>query len=430
MLLNCTSAITKINLNALGRSNYARAFYNSSILNNTVGKTNPIPDSVKISKTAGKTSQETTSQKTINTTEASQGPTGIVFMNMGGPSKTSETFDFLYQLFADYDLIPISRKYQPRIARWIAKFRTPKIIKQYDSIGGGSPIKYWSNYQCHEICKKLDKLNPKMAPHKPYLAFRYAKPLTDETLKQMQKDGIQRAVAFSQYPQFSYSTTGSSINELERQIVKLDPQRKIKWSIIDRWPVSSGLIDAFVENINAKLLEFPKEVRDNVVLIFTAHSLPMDVVNTGDSYPAEVGATVYKVMEKLKFKNPYRLCWQSQVGPKPWLGAQTVSITEEIAPKADGIIYIPIAFTSDHIETLFEIQNELIGHSPYKDKLKRCESLNGSETFINGLAQLLLQHLQNGENISFPKQLKLDFELGKSKDPVKNLNTLFNYHRE
>lgn len=347
---------------------------------------------------------------------AGKGPTGIVFMNMGGPATVPETYDFLYQLFSDNDLIPISAKYQPIIAKFIARFRTPKIAEQYKEIGGGSPIRKWSEYQSARVCEILDEIHPETAPHKPYVAFRYAKPLTGDTYEQMLKDGVQRAVAFSQYPQFSYSTTGSSINELWRQIKTLDPERNISWSVIDRWPTQPGLIKAFAENITKKLEEFPAEIRDKVVVLFSAHSLPMDVINTGDAYPAEVGATVYHVMKELKFKNPYRLVWQSQVGPKPWLGAQTAAISEFLAPKEPGLVFVPIAFTSDHIETLHEIDLGVIGESEHRDKLKRCDSLNGSETFIKGMADLVKDHLDNGPR--FSNQLELDFALGKSSDAI------------
>lgn len=353
-------------------------------------------------------------------------PTGIVFMNMGGPSTVPETRDFLYQLFSDNDLIPISRKYQPMIAKFISKFRTPKIEKQYKEIGGGSPIRKWSEYQAKRVCEILDETCPETAPHKPYVAFRYARPLTSETYERMLKDGVRKAIAFSQYPQFSYSTTGSSINELWRQIKKLDPERTINWSVIDRWPTNKGLVKAFADNITAKLQEYPEDIRKDVVLLFSAHSLPMDVINTGDAYPAEVGATVYRVMEQLKFCNPYRLVWQSQVGPKPWLGAQTADVTEWLAPSEKGLIYIPIAFTSDHIETLFEIDLEVIGESEYKDKLKRCDSLNGSETFIEGCADLVKEHLESGELYS--KQLPLDFRLGRSSDTFEHPSQVFGDH--
>mgnify|MGYP003362211899 FL=1 len=360
-----------------------------------------------------------------------KGATGVVFMNMGGPSTIPEVHDFLYELFADNDLIPINRRFQPLIAKYIAKFRTPKIEKQYQEIGGGSPIRKWSEIQSKGVCDLLDKISPETKPHLPYVAFRYARPLTDETYKKMLADGVTRAVALTQYQQFSYSTTGSSINELWRQVKKLDPERSIVWSSIDRWPTNQALIEAFSTNITKKLSEFPADIRDKVVILFSSHSLPMDVINTGDSYPAEVAATVYHIMKKLKFKNPYRLTWQSQVGPKPWLGAQTLAISKFLSAqgrdKVPGICFVPVSFTTDHIETLHEVDIGMIEESPYRDILKRCDSLNGSEILIKGMAEMVRDHLKEGALYS--KQLPLDFVLGKSSDPA-DLNQLFGDHRK
>ncbi|KAG7811638.1 hypothetical protein KL921_001904 [Ogataea angusta] len=338
----------------------------------------------------------------------------VMFMNMGGPSTIPETYDFLYRLFSDGDLIPFGR-FQNFIAKIIAKRRTPKIESHYREIGGGSPIRKWSEYQAQKVCEKLDVESPETAPHKPYVAFRYANPLTEETYKQMLKDGVTRAVAFSQYPQFSYSTSGSSLNDLYRVSQRVDPERQIEWSVIDRWPKNDGLTTAFANHIKDSLNEFPAEVRDKVVLLFSAHSLPMEIVNRGDSYPAEVAATVYSVMEKLNFSNPYRLVWQSQVGPKPWLGAQTAKITKKLVDEVDdsqapGVVIIPVAFTSDHIETLHEIDLELKEELDAPHKMIRCESLNGDPVFIDGLVELVKDHLQKNERYS--KQLPLDYILG------------------
>lgn len=340
--------------------------------------------------------------------------TGVVFMNMGGPSKVKETYDFLLRLFSDGDLIPFGI-FQKPLAKFIAKRRTPSIEKNYQDIGGGSPIRYWSEYQCKKVCEILDKNRPQSAPHKPYVAFRYANPLTEDTLKKMLDDGVTRAVAFSQYPQFSYSTTGSSINELYRKTLELDPERKIKWSVIDRWPKQAGMVKAFSQHITDKLNEFPEEDRSKVLVLFSAHSLPMEIVNRGDSYPAEVAATVYAIMEKLKFSNPYRLVWQSQVGPKPWLGGQTAKIVESLEKRDDvkGIVLVPVAFTSDHIETLHELDIELIEECENPEKVKRAESLNGNEDFISGLADLVSEHLDKKEPYS--SQLELDCILGGQK---------------
>ncbi len=290
------------------------------------------------------------------------------------------------------------------------------------------------------MCKILDEISPATAPHKPYVAFRYANPLTELTYRQMLADGFGngrggRAVAFTQYPQYSCSTTGSSLNELWKWRQRLEGKAgplddgsdgTIKWSVIDRWPVHTGLVEAFAQNIEAKLMEYPEEKRDKVVLLFSAHSLPMTVVNrgvfchffhlhsldpntnpsAGDPYPAEVGATVHAVMNRLKHVNPYRLCWQSQVGPQPWLGPQTSTTVEDYVAKGQkDLLLIPIAFTSDHIETLYELDEEIIGESGHGETVKRVESLNGSPVFIQALADLAKSHL--GSKVACSTQMGL-----------------------
>ncbi len=263
------------------------------------------------------------------------------------------------------------------------------------------------------MCKILDQISPQTAPHKPYVAFRYANPLTEDMYANLLKDGFGggkggRAVAFTQYPQYSCSTTGSSLNELWKWRNRLegkgssstDPSGSITWSVIDRWPVHPGLVEAFAQNIEAQLATYPQETRKDVVLLFSAHSLPMSVVNRGDTYPAEVAATVYAVMQRLKFSNPYRLCWQSQVGPSAWLGAQTSDTVQEYVKKGQtDLILIPIAFTSDHIETLYELDQEVI-HEAGHPGVKRAESLNGHRVFIEALADIAFKHLSSGESCS------------------------------
>ncbi|KAK3318469.1 ferrochelatase mitochondrial precursor [Apodospora peruviana] len=340
----------------------------------------------------------------------SKGPTAMVFLNMGGPSTVDEVGDFLSRLFADGDLIPLGRL-QNYLGVFISARRTPKIKEQYAAIGGGSPIRKWSEYQCTEMCKILDKVSPETAPHKPYVAFRYANPLTEEMYRKLLADGFGngkggRAVAFTQYPQYSCSTTGSSLNELWKWRQRLEGKAgpledgsdgSIRWSVIDRWPVHPGLVETFASNIEKKLAEYPEERRKDVVLLFSAHSLPMSVVNRGDTYPAEVAATVYAVMQRLKFSNTYRLCWQSQVGPQPWLGPQTsTSVEEYIAKGQKDLVLIPIAFTSDHIETLYELDKEVISESGHADTVKRVESLNGNPIFIDALVDVAKTHLDSG----------------------------------
>lgn len=187
-------------------------------------------------------------------------------------------------------MIPLGRL-QSYLGPLISKRRTPKIQQQYAAIGGGSPIRKWSEYQCAEMCKNLDKSSPETAPHKPYVAFRYATPLTEVMYEQLLQDGFGngkggRAVAFTQYPQYSCSTTGSSLNELwkwKNRLEGKDVDGAIQWSVIDRWPIHQGLIEAFAQNIEAQLATYPEDQKSGVVLLFSAHSLPMSVVNRGKS---------------------------------------------------------------------------------------------------------------------------------------------------
>lgn len=265
------------------------------------------------------------------------------------------------------------------------------------------------------MCKILDQTHPETAPHKPYVAFRYADPLTEEMYQRLFDDGFGkgrggRAVAFTQYPQYSCSTTGSSLNELWKWRGRLegktgqtggeDVTGAIKWSVIDRWPVHPGLVAAFAELINEQLVHYPEDKRSDVVLLFSAHSLPMSVVNRGDTYPAEVAATVYAVMQKLGFSNPYRLVWQSQVGPSAWLGAQTSDTVENYIKRGQtDMVLVPIAFTSDHIETLYELDQEIIGEHNLPG-MRRAASLNGNQTFIKALADVASDHLNSGHACS------------------------------
>ncbi|XP_038588959.1 ferrochelatase, mitochondrial [Micropterus salmoides] len=333
--------------------------------------------------------------------------TGILMLNMGGPEKLEDVHDFLLRLFMDTDLmkLPVQNKLGP----FIAKRRTPKIQEQYSKIGGGSPIKHWTSMQGEGMVKLLDEMSPQTAPHKFYIGFRYVHPLTEEAIEEMEKDGVERAVAFTQYPQYSCSTTGSSLNAIYRYYSNRGDRPKMRWSVIDRWPTHPLLVECFAEHISNELLAFPEDKRDDVVILFSAHSLPMAVVNRGDPYPQEVGATVQRVMERLGHCNPYRLVWQSRVGPMPWLGPQTDDVIKGLCERGKkNILMVPIAFTSDHIETLHELDIEygqVLGEECGVENIRRAESLNGNPLFMKALADLVQSHLKSNQPCS--RQLTL-----------------------
>ncbi|KAI8062329.1 ferrochelatase [Gilbertella persicaria] len=327
-------------------------------------------------------------------------PTAVLLTNMGGPEKLDDVYSFLHNLFSDRDLMQLPM--QKHMAKFIATRRTPKIKDQYQAIGGGSPILKWTRKQGEMMEKILDEISPETAPHKHYIAFRYVEPSTRTALDQMKQDGVERAVVFTQYPQYSCSTSGSSFNELYRGI-KENGMEHIKWSLIDRWPTHPGFIEATVKKIEQKLAEYTPEERKEAVIMFSAHSLPMSVVNRGDPYPAEVAATVNHVMQRLGNQYPYRLCWQSQVGPKAWLGPQTSDALKGFSEAGrKNLVVVPIAFTSDHIETLFELDLEYGSEAKELGLtgFKRVGALNDEPVFTQAMADIVKEHLDKNEIVS------------------------------
>ncbi|WBW75539.1 ferrochelatase Hem15 [Schizosaccharomyces osmophilus] len=352
---------------------------------------NPSLNTRKASSMTAKTTESVEFQDTASR----KGPTAIVMLNMGGPSNLDEVGPFLERLFSDGDIIPLGY-FQNLLGKLIAKRRTSAVREHYREIGGGSPILHWTEYQGKEICRILDETSPQSAPHVPFVAFRYAPPLTEEMLKDLRDSKIKRAVAFSQYPQWSCSTSGASLNELRKQLLEMNMEHDVDWSVLDRWFLQEGLLKAFSENIQKTLETYPKEERDDVVIIFSAHSLPMSQVSKGDPYVNEVAATTYGIMQNLGFKYKYINSWQSKVGPVPWMSPSTEDVIQQFGKQGHkNMILVPVAFTSDHIETLKELEDYI---EDAKSKgitgVKRAPSINDNAVAIKGMADLVRLHLE------------------------------------
>ncbi len=328
----------------------------------------------------------------------SQGPTGIVMMNLGGPKNLDEVQPFLLKLFEDREIIQLP--VQKYLGPFIANRRTKSVQQNYADIGGGSPILKWTEEQGQGMVERLDEMSPETAPHKFYVAFRYVNPFSEDALQAMKNDGVKRAVAFTQYPQFSCSTTGSSLNELWRAARRVGLQNEFEWSVIDRWPTHPRFIEAMTETVKQGLEQFDEADRDDVLVLFSAHSLPLDVINRGDAYPAEIGASVHEVMSRLDYSHEYILAYQSDVGPVPWLGPGTEKVLKNLgAKKRKNVLVVGVAFTSDHIETLHELDIEYgeLAHEVGIENYKRAPALNGMPVFQDALAEIVHEHLQSGE---------------------------------
>mmetsp|Transcript_28950 Transcript_28950/g.50919 ORF Transcript_28950/g.50919 Transcript_28950/m.50919 type:complete len:411 (-) Transcript_28950:287-1519(-) len=333
--------------------------------------------------------------------------TAVVMLNMGGPSAPGETKAFLTRLFLDNDIIELGGgTFQRLLGNFIAKRRTPKVQKQYEEIGG-SPIRKWTEYQGEQLAKRLDLERPTSAPHKAYTCFRYAHPLTEEALTQMKADGVEHAIAFSQFPQWSCTTTGSSMNELWRNLKAMGMEDDFKWSLIDRWALQPKFLDAVVDRITERFNEFDDQDKSKVVILFSAHSVPMKVVEKGDVYVNEVSATCKAIMDKwekqLGHRNKHVVAWQSKVGFLPWMVPSTEDTIKAIGKRGNKhVLVVPIAFTTDHIETLYEIGMEYAEEAEEAgiSNFKYTEGLNGSPLFIDALADIVTKHLDEGKNHS------------------------------
>jgi protoporphyrin/coproporphyrin ferrochelatase len=334
-------------------------------------------------------------------TTPQRGPTGIVMMNLGGPRTLDDVNPFLRALFEDREIIQLP--VQSFLGPFIADRRTKKIQQHYQEIGGGSPILDWTETQGRGMVERLDRLAPATAPHRFYVAFRYIEPTSETALQAMAADGVTRAVAFTQYPQFSCSTTGSSLNELWRAARRVNLHERFTWSVIDRWPAHPGFVDAMAATVRQGLAKFGADAQDDVVIVFSAHSLPLDVIDRGDAYPAEIGATVHEVMRRLDYRHEYLVSYQSEVGPVRWLGPSTETVLKDLgAKKRQHVLVVGVAFTSDHIETLHELDIEYgeVAHAAGIAHFRRAPALNGMPEFQDALADLVATHLASGEACS------------------------------
>lgn len=308
--------------------------------------------------------------------------TAVILLQMGGPDSLPAIEPFLYNLFSDRDIIRIGPAFlQPLIARFISRRRARKVMGYYRKIGGKSPIRELTEQQATELEAALG------ADYRCFVAMRYSKPDTAETLAAINREGISKIIALSLYPHYSRATVGSSINELERELKKSAAAFKV--SYIHQFYDSPAYIAALTEKIERGLAGFPD--RSNVQLVFSAHGLPQSFIDSGDPYLEHIQATVRLAMESFGDIS-HHLAFQSRAGPVKWLEPSTEAIIAELAAAGcKQLLMVPLSFVSDHIETLYEIDIQ------YKEEaaalgitdFRRTEALNSSPAFIDCLAGLV-----------------------------------------
>lgn len=317
---------------------------------------------------------------------------GVVLLNLGGPDSLDAVEPFLFNLFSDPDIIdfPGSFLFRKRLAKLISTRRSPGVIKQYEEIGGKSPLK---DYTLQQAALLEEKLNERI-PAKVYVAMRYWRPFTAEALDAIERDGIKKVILLPLYPQFSKATTTSSVKEWEKQLAKRGID--IEYSLIEQYFDHPIYIDAFVERVRQGLDRFPEGVRCDVNILFSAHGTPMKLVRQGDPYSHQIAKTVAAIMERGAFKQTHTLCYQSKVGPLKWLTPSTPDTIADLAAKGvKHMLLVPVAFASDHLETLFELGIEYRRQAKERGVIQYevTEGLNDSPKFIEALSQLVLERV-------------------------------------
>ncbi|MFI5144576.1 MAG: ferrochelatase [Ignavibacteria bacterium] len=321
----------------------------------------------------------------------------VVLLNLGGPDSPEAVQPFLFNLFNDPDIInfPLSFLFRKRLAKIISTKRSPKIIDQYKQIGGKSPLLDLTIKQSEALQTELrTKIDCSV-----YMAMRYWKPFTEETMRRMKKDEITKIVLLPLYPHYSISTTGSSYNEWKRLVKIYKYFRSLDIRLVKEYFDFPAYIDSLVESINKTLLRFPENELESVVLLFSAHGTPVKLFKQGDPYKYHIESTVKEVMSRGAFKQKHFLSFQSKVGPQKWLEPKTPDTIEKLAAGGEKfLLIIPVAFVSDHLETLYEIGIEFRHLAEEKGiiQFEVMPGLNDSPLFIKALAELVLNSL-NGE---------------------------------
>lgn len=314
---------------------------------------------------------------------------GVVLFQLGGPDCLESIEPFLYNLFSDPDIIdfPFARIARQPLAKLISTTRAKHVAHHYAEIGGKSPI--LENTVRQAAALEADLRN--WCDARVIVAMRYWKPFTQDAIADLQRFGADEIVLLPLYPQYSKTTTGSSLNEWRRHWKGGDVHT------VEEFYQDPEYLSSFVEIIDRTVAEFA-DPRD-VDMIFSAHSVPVAVIEKGDPYRRQIEATVELLCQQGRWPGRRHLCYQSKVGASKWLRPSMHETVKRLA--AEGrkhLLVVPVSFVSDHVETLHELdiehrqQARELGIEDYR----MTPGLNDSPRFIGALSALV--RAQVGQN--------------------------------
>lgn len=311
--------------------------------------------------------------------------TAVILFNLGGPEKPEDVKEFLFNLFSDKAIIPFPWPLRWVFAKIISTFREKKAQKIYEEIGGGSPLLKLTKNQAKALEKRLGD------GFKVFVSMRYWHPFSYEVVKDLKKYEPKEILFVPLYPQFSTTTTDSSFNDFKKAVRKNKIEAPIK--ALCCFFENENFLKAHRELI-LKELKKTKGKEDEVVLLFSAHGVPVSVIEGGDPYQEQVEKTVEKISDHPSLKSFRRkVCYQSKVGPKKWLEPSTEEEIKRAGERGDIVVVVPVAFVSEHSETLVELDVEYRDFAT-KNGVKeyyRVPALGTNENFIDSLKEMCLK---------------------------------------
>jgi ferrochelatase len=314
---------------------------------------------------------------------------GVLLFNLGGPETLDEVRPFLFNLFSDPDIIRLPWRVLQKPLAWLISTQRYKLSRgYYEQIGGGSPLRRITDEQARALEQALASRN---IAAQTYVGMRYWHPFLEDAIEAIRRDQITHLVVLPLYPQFSISTTGSSLNRMS-ELISANGAAASRVSVIEQWHDDANYLDSLTASIVEELARFPDQNPSRIHIVFSAHSVPVRYIEEGDPYLDQTRETVDGIMQRLGSTRPHSLSFQSKVGPVKWLRPSTDEMIRKLA--GDGVsqlLLVPVSFVSEHIETLYELDilyrhvSEEVGIGHYR----RVPALNCRSDFIGALAGLV-----------------------------------------
>lgn len=303
----------------------------------------------------------------------------VVLANLGGPDGPDSVKPFLFNLFNDPAIIGLPGIFRTPLAKLISSRREKPAQENYALMGGGSPLLPETRKQAEALEVQLNTSLPQDEV-RVFIAMRYWHPFTEETARAVAAFNPDEVVFLPLYPQYSTTTTASSL-KLWRKVYKGSGTLRV----VCCYPQAEGFIAAQASMVRETLAKAEgKPVR----VLFSAHGIPSKLVQQGDPYQEQIEATVAAVVSKAGLTD-WEICYQSKVGPLEWLGPSTPDTIKKAARDGVGAVVVPIAFVSEHIETLVELDHEYgelaheVGCAPYL----RAPAIGAHPDFIRALSE-------------------------------------------